>query len=127
MLHIYTNSGVRFITSTIKCHFPAAVASNAHARAGASVMHGHKNRDRKSTRLNSSHRCISYAVLCLKKKDTRDQALATVRRFIDDGAQAVKLEGRASHVGQIEAITQAGIPFMAQIGILPQTLKQERC
>src|SRR5437879_7821286 len=25
-------------------------------------------RDRKSTRLNSSHRCISYAVFCLKKK-----------------------------------------------------------
>src|SRR5437879_9034790 len=27
-----------------------------------------KTRDRKSTRLNSSHRCISYAVFCLKKK-----------------------------------------------------------
>src|SRR5437762_7993360 len=27
-----------------------------------------KPRDRKSTRLNSSHRCISYAVFCLKKK-----------------------------------------------------------
>src|SRR5919204_1624144 len=26
--------------------------------------------DRKSTRLNSSHRCISYAVFCLKKKRT---------------------------------------------------------
>src|SRR5437764_476011 len=26
------------------------------------------SQDRKSTRLNSSHRCISYAVLCLKKK-----------------------------------------------------------
>src|SRR5437763_2113719 len=26
--------------------------------------------DRKSTRLNSSHRCISYAVCCLKKKKT---------------------------------------------------------
>src|ERR1017187_8399394 len=25
--------------------------------------------DRKSTRLNSSHRCISYAVICLKKND----------------------------------------------------------
>src|SRR5437879_6875559 len=25
-------------------------------------------KDRKSTRLNSSHRCISYAVFCLKKK-----------------------------------------------------------
>src|SRR5437764_4491661 len=30
--------------------------------------------DRKSTRLNSSHRCISYAVFCLKKKnDTADR------------------------------------------------------
>src|SRR5437764_4193696 len=27
-----------------------------------------RERDRKSTRLNSSHRCISYAVFCLKKK-----------------------------------------------------------
>src|SRR5437764_10988347 len=27
-------------------------------------------RDRKSTRLNSSHRCISYAVFCLKTKRT---------------------------------------------------------
>src|ERR1035438_5514368 len=30
-------------------------------------MHG-KDRDRKSTRLNSSHLGISYAVFCLKKK-----------------------------------------------------------
>src|SRR5207248_5925673 len=28
----------------------------------------HLGRDRKSTRLNSSHRTISYAVFCLKKK-----------------------------------------------------------
>src|SRR5437879_8009498 len=28
-------------------------------------------RDRKSTRLNSSHRCISYAVFCLKKKNKK--------------------------------------------------------
>ena len=27
--------------------------------------------DRKSTRLNSSHRCISYAVFCLKKQTGR--------------------------------------------------------
>src|SRR5437762_7700278 len=27
-----------------------------------------RHKDRKSTRLNSSHRCISYAVFCLKKK-----------------------------------------------------------
>src|SRR5437763_8858383 len=29
--------------------------------------------DRKSTRLNSSHRCISYAVFCLKKKKTKKE------------------------------------------------------
>src|SRR5215211_8108409 len=29
---------------------------------------GHRRRDRKSTRLNSSHTVISYAVFCLKKK-----------------------------------------------------------
>src|SRR5439155_24095737 len=29
---------------------------------------GHAERDRKSTRLNSSHVAISYAVFCLKKK-----------------------------------------------------------
>src|SRR5437762_801985 len=31
---------------------------------------GQDGQDRKSTRLNSSHRCISYAVFCLKKKMT---------------------------------------------------------
>src|SRR5260221_7436265 len=31
-------------------------------------------RDRKSTRLNSSHTVISYAVFCLKKKNTRNRA-----------------------------------------------------
>src|SRR5437762_6742299 len=29
--------------------------------------------DRKSTRLNSSHRCTSYAVFCLKKKTPREK------------------------------------------------------
>src|SRR5438132_12798432 len=31
-----------------------------------------RQRDRKSTRLNSSHTVISYAVFCLKKKNTSD-------------------------------------------------------
>src|SRR5437762_4620217 len=31
-------------------------------------VYGLTKKDRKSTRLNSSHRCISYAVFCLKKK-----------------------------------------------------------
>src|SRR5437762_7559366 len=37
-----------------------------HAHDG--VVDGLISVDRKSTRLNSSHRCISYAVFCLKKK-----------------------------------------------------------
>src|SRR5256885_11091135 len=32
---------------------------------------GYRNSDRKSTRLNSSHLVISYAVFCLKKKNSR--------------------------------------------------------
>src|SRR5690625_6841260 len=35
--------------------------------------------DRKSTRLNSSHVAISYAVFCLKKKKNTDEALALMR------------------------------------------------
>src|SRR5690242_20752655 len=31
------------------------------------------NRDRKSTRLNSSHMSISYAVFCLKKKKKKEK------------------------------------------------------
>src|SRR5436853_5349273 len=34
------------------------------------------HRDRKSTRLNSSHLGISYAVFCLKKKKTADGTMA---------------------------------------------------
>src|SRR2546422_4027780 len=33
----------------------------------------HEELDRKSTRLNSSHGYISYAVFCLKKKKKKDQ------------------------------------------------------
>src|SRR5437879_11197668 len=35
------------------------------------------DRDRKSTRLNSSHRCTSYAVFCLKKKKDRTTSRTT--------------------------------------------------
>src|SRR5256885_8372236 len=42
-------------------------------------------RDRKSTRLNSSHLVISYAVFCLKKK--RDVAAGTKRATGDGSTQ----------------------------------------
>src|SRR5258708_30491189 len=52
----------------------------------ASLLHHHPLRcpaafiggDRKSTRMNSSHQIISYAVFCLKKKKRRDSALTPI-------------------------------------------------
>src|SRR2546430_8754266 len=41
-----------------------------HHQAAAVLAPDHDRRDRKSTRLNSSHSQISYAVFCLKKKKT---------------------------------------------------------
>src|SRR5437763_7374145 len=43
--------------------------------AGNPLLADHQGSDRKSTRLNSSHRCISYAVFCLKKKKPREPVL----------------------------------------------------
>src|SRR5690606_22330063 len=40
---------------------------------GKDYIHGELNEDRKSTRLNSSHVKISYAVFCLKKKKTTQE------------------------------------------------------
>src|SRR3712207_7748504 len=45
-------------------HLPGGRAKRAILRSLASRL------DRKSTRLNSSHANISYAVFCLKKKNT---------------------------------------------------------
>ncbi len=57
--------------------------------------------------------------------ETPDQAVATAKQFADAGAQAVKLEGGTSHSGHIEAITRAGIPYMAHIGMLPQHVREQ--
>src|SRR2546430_10764607 len=45
-----------------------AVSEAARRDGGAVSPGGFRYRDRKSTRLNSSHSQISYAVFCLKKK-----------------------------------------------------------
>ncbi|HSV62655.1 MAG TPA: 3-methyl-2-oxobutanoate hydroxymethyltransferase [Chthoniobacterales bacterium] len=53
------------------------------------------------------------------------QAVASARALKQAGAQAVKLEGGASHVAQIEAIIADGIPVMGHIGMLPQSVREE--
>src|SRR6185436_20809872 len=46
--------------------------------------------DRKSTRLNSSHQIISYAVFCLKKKINNAENL----QYADDKTKKIHLQGR---------------------------------
>src|SRR5439155_17763956 len=47
------------------------------------VIAGRLRRDRKSTRLNSSHVAISYAVFCLKKKTTKHLTATAEPRRVD--------------------------------------------
>src|SRR5437764_9488377 len=51
-------------------------------------------RDRKSTRLNSSHRCISYAVFCLKKKKRAPCRRGTATAPLHHGAAVERLVAR---------------------------------
>src|SRR3712207_6957325 len=53
---------------------------NTRSRPGSATTPS--PRDRKSTRLNSSHANISYAVFCLKKKQTRRPVLHVVKRTL---------------------------------------------
>ncbi len=65
------------------------------------------------------------ADLPIASYDTPEMALANGRRLIEAGAHAVKLEGGASHLRQIEALAGAGIPVMSHIGMMPQSVLLE--
>src|SRR5437879_6851422 len=64
----------RFCDAMISIHAEMTAIANGTADKQNNVLKnaphtaGQIVADRKSTRLNSSHRCISYAVFCLKKK-----------------------------------------------------------
>src|SRR2546426_7201195 len=64
-----TARGHRLVVPVVDLHVrrqtPREIAEAAGAPAQTQMGHC---RDRKSTRLNSSHLVISYAVFCLKKK-----------------------------------------------------------
>jgi 3-methyl-2-oxobutanoate hydroxymethyltransferase len=53
------------------------------------------------------------------------QALETAVRFMKEaGVQAIKLEGGARVLPQVEALVAAGIPVMAHLGLTPQSVNQ---
>src|SRR5207244_12798643 len=59
----YGDEKVRFVAPE-----PVVVAPKAAGSDRNGVIEWHYFQDRKSTRLNSSHQIISYAVFCSKKK-----------------------------------------------------------
>src|SRR5690625_6074785 len=63
-----------FVLFTLLLIFPAGIILQM-VRVG--IFHGEGYRDRKSTRLNSSHVAISYAVFCLKEKTNINGRIAT--------------------------------------------------
>src|SRR5438034_4712931 len=57
----------------------ATVDADGLRGRGACVRDAARARARKSTRLNSSHTVISYAVFCLKKKKKKDKTHMTTK------------------------------------------------
>lgn len=55
--------------------------------------------------------------------DTPDQALASARRLVEAGAEAVKLEGPLPEI--VATIVQAGIQVIGHLGMLPQHVREE--
>jgi 3-methyl-2-oxobutanoate hydroxymethyltransferase len=53
---------------------------------------------------------------------TVQQALDNAGRFIQAGAEAVKLEGGEPVIEQVRALLAAGIPVLGHIGLLPQSI-----
>lgn len=70
-------------------------------------------------------RALLVADLPIRTYETAAAAVENAQALVAAGAQAVKLEGGATHVAQIEAIVRAGIPVMAHIGMLPQSVRKE--
>src|SRR5437762_4785323 len=59
--HLYVLGPKAFGLAAVLLVGPAALRDRTPS------VRARRGEDRKSTRLNSSHRCISYAVFCLKK------------------------------------------------------------
>lgn len=53
---------------------------------------------------------------------TKDTLVNAGRIIQETGAQAVKLEGADEVIDQIKALTRAGIPVMAHLGLTPQSV-----
>ena len=70
-------------------------------------------------------RAILVADLPYKTYETAEQAVESARRLMEDGADAVKLEGGREIEAQTRAIIEGGIPVIGHLGMLPQHIREE--
>ncbi len=55
-------------------------------------------------------------------QESPQQALRNAVRFLQAGAQAVKLEGGARVVTQVSLLVESGVPVMGHLGLTPQSV-----
>src|SRR5690348_17375089 len=65
---LVSEPGTKFLYSDVNFITLGAIVEKVAGKGLDAYAEEHVFRDRKSTRLNSSHPSISYAVFCLKKK-----------------------------------------------------------
>jgi 3-methyl-2-oxobutanoate hydroxymethyltransferase len=71
-------------------------------------------------------RALVAADLPFQSYQTPEAAVETARRLVAAGAEAVKAEGGLAILPQVRAILAAGIPFLGHLGMLPQSVLEEK-
>lgn len=102
----------------------------------AMVLHGHENTlgatmdmmilHGQAVMRGSSRACVVVDMPAGSYEASVELAVASARRiFAETGCSAVKLEGGVDMADRIAAIVADGIPVMAHIGLLPQSVEKE--
>src|SRR5204863_1848723 len=79
----------------------AAVHTRSTRRSRRSSV---SSQDRKSTRLNSSHVEISYAVFCLKKKKKQKNRRTEIKKYQDPNLRKLMIQNQTKHTCNRTAI-----------------------
>jgi len=69
-------------------------------------------------------RALVVADMPYRTYTTVENTLSNARRFMEAGAEAVKLEGGEPVLDQVRALVGAGIPVLGHIGLLPQSINE---
>src|SRR2546422_8228553 len=81
-----SRAAAKHFSRSSSCGNAASRSGTASALSEAAYA-ASNGRDRKSTRLNSSHGYISYAVFCLKKKKNNERTRLSIRQHINSESE----------------------------------------